>query len=374
MRVVFSGPLATSAGGVATCLYLTAKGLRDLDVDARVVTPDPTHQVLCGDAVPWESAGRPRLGKLAYLPHFRQACEKCRPADVIHAQGVWQHSTYAAAALARSWRVPYLITPHGMLYPQDIAKSNAWLKRLSLRLRLLSDLDGAAAVHATCDEERRHCRELGVTAPICVVPNPMELPPLPARPADGRRRIAYLGRLSPRKNVEGLLRAFAELGERRAELLIIGGGDEAYERRLRDEAHRLGLDNARFAGFLNGQDRERALASANVLAMPSEFENFGMVVGEGLARGIPCIATQGAPWQELQTERCGWWVPYTQHDITAAVEQALRAPDEQLRDMGQRGRQLIERRYAVDKVARQLLEVYQWTLDGGTPPACVDIM
>jgi glycosyltransferase involved in cell wall biosynthesis len=125
-----------------------------------------------------------------------------------------------------------------------------------------------------------------------------------------------------------------------------------------------------FTGFLNGEDKDRALASCSVLAMPSEFENLGNVILEGLVRRIPCIATLGAPWKELNTEHCGWQVPYTQKDITAAVRMALHTPDVELKAMGENGRRLMEKRYSVEAVAKDMKAVYEW-IEGGSKPSCV---
>lgn len=199
--------------------------------------------------------------------------------DVYHAQGIWQYPTYALVDEARRVHRPYVITPRGMLYPQDIAKSSTMFKKMSLKLRLLRDLNRAACVQVTCDEEMQHCRNLGVTAPIAVIPNPVEIREYSFRKEDSRFRLGYLGRVSRRKNIEGLIYAFADLGTQAAdaELLIIGGGDADYETFLRQEVSRLGLHNVRFAGFLSGEDKDRALASCSVLAMPSEFENLGNV-------------------------------------------------------------------------------------------------
>ena len=48
-------------------------------------------------------------------------------------------------------------------------------KKLSLKIRLLNDLNRAACVHVTCEEEMRYCRELGVTAPMAIIPNPVDI-------------------------------------------------------------------------------------------------------------------------------------------------------------------------------------------------------
>ena len=105
--------------------------------------------------------------------------------------------------------------------------------------------------------------------------------------------------------------------------------------------------------------------------MPSEFENFGNVILEGLIRGIPCLATTGSPWEELQTYGCGWWVPYSQQDITAAVSAALHTSAAQLKQMGERGRRLVEERYSVEAVARQMKTLYEWVTGAGEKPEFV---
>ena len=175
-------------------------------------------------------------------------------------------------------------------------------------------------------------------------------------------RIGYLGRLSPRKNIESLIYALAELKseKRQAELLIIGGGDNKYERFLRDEAQRLKLDNVFFTGFLSGKKKDEAIASLSILVMPSEFENFGNVILEGLIRGIPCIATKGSPWKELVTRQCGWWIDYEQETINKTIKEAMRIPPYQLATMGERGIQLIKDNYSQEKVAAKMKELYEW--------------
>ena len=161
-----------------------------------------------------------------------------------------------------------------------------------------------------------------------------------------------------------MIYAFAELGEeaKSAELLIIGGGDVQYETFLKKEVERLHLTNVRFAGFLSGKEKDKAIASCSVLAMPSEFENLGNVILEGLVRGIPCIATKGSPWKELNTHHCGWWVEYKQSAITSAVKQAINTTPETLKEMGNRGRDLMIQNYSIESVALKMKSLYSWIL------------
>ena len=363
MKILHSGTLDVNAGGPAMSTYLTMLGLKRLGVEAEIVMPplSPNGR-LRGEEVAVHYSKMPIVKKFGYIPSLKRTIKRLGEFDIYHAQGIWLYHTYAMVDVAKAKGKPYLITPRGMLYPQDIAKSNKAFKMLSLRWRLLNDLNRAACVHTTCIEEMRHCRNLGVTAPCCIVPNPVEIKDYPHRKEDNIFRLGYLGRLSPRKNVEALIRAFATLGSeaKDAELLIIGGGDSEYEDFLRADVTRTGLRNVRFAGFLSGKEKDMAIASCSVLAMPSEFENLGNVILEGLVRRIPCIATKGAPWEELNSRKCGWQVDFSQNAITDAVHQAMHTPTEELAMMGERGRRLMEERYSVDAVAKQMLAVYQW--------------
>lgn len=348
------------------------RGLNTIGVDTHVLMYEmEKNGKLIGNDVPIHFAKKPIEHIFSYSPFYKKEIKACGDFDIYQAQGVWLYNTYALVDVARKQGKPYVITPRGMLYPQDIAKSKPWFKNMSLKIRLLDDLNRAACVHVTCEDEMNHCRNLDVTSPIAIVPNPVEIKEYPKAKKDQVFRLGYLGRISRRKNVEGLIYAWSELGDKvkeNAELLIIGGGDEEYMAFLKKEAARLNLSNVRFTGFISGQEKEDALSSLSVLAMPSEFENFGNVIVEGLVRGIPCIATTGAPWKDLVDFKCGWWIKYNQTAITAAVKSAFETSEEELDAMGERGKLLMKEKYSIEAVAKQMKAVYEWILGSGIKP------
>lgn len=365
MKVLHFGTLDVKAGGPAMSTYNTLYGLKQQEIDAEIIMyPLSPNGELRGENVRVHFAKAPLEHKLAYSPTLKKEIKALGDYDLYHTQGVWQYPTYAIADVAKSLNKPYIITPRGMLYPQDIRKSNKFFKLLSLKLRLLNDLNKAACVQVTCMDEMRYCRELGVNSPIAIIPNPIEIKEYVEKKKDNIFRLGYLGRLSPRKNVESLIYAFYELKDitKDAELLIVGGGDEKYERFLKDEVKRLNLQNVRFTGFLSGKEKDEAIASISVLAMPSEFENLGNVVLEGLIRQIPCIATKGSPWEELVTYECGWWVDYSQQAITEAITEAIKTPQNKLMSMGINGQNLIKNNYSIEAISTKMKNLYNWIL------------
>ena len=373
MRVLYTGTLEVNAGGPAFSTYYTMKGLNAIGVQTELLGFEfGVNGKLIGTDVPIHFVKRPFDSVFGYSLSYKKSIRECGEFDIYQAQGVWQYNTYALVDIACEKHKPYIITPRGMLYPQAIKNGKTWLKKISLKFRLLKDLNQAACVHVTCKEEMNYCRSLGVTSPIAVIPNPVKIEEHPEK-KDKVFRLGYLGRVSKRKNIESLIYAWHVLKDKTsdAELVIIGGGDEQYLQFLKDECLRLKLDNVKFTGFISGKEKEEMLSRISVLAMPSEFENFGNVIVEGLVRGIPCIATKGAPWKELDDYHCGWWVDYIQSEITAAITAALDLSPEELYEMGKRGKQLVKEKYAIEAVAKQMKVLYSWLLNGGEKPLFV---
>lgn len=232
--------------------YLTLLGLNQQGVNGEIMMPElsPGGR-LRGEEVTVHYCNKPLIAKLGYTPGLKKAILQLGEYDIYHAQGVWLHNTYALVDAARQVGKPYLITPRGMLYPQDIAKSSTFFKKVSLKWRLLRDLNKAACVQVTCVDEMNHCRDLGVTSPIAIIPNPVEIKEYPFKKQDEKFRLGYLGRISPRKNVQGLIYAFAELREeaKEAELLVIGGGDKEYEV-FESGSRTFGIEQCAFCRFL----------------------------------------------------------------------------------------------------------------------------
>jgi glycosyltransferase involved in cell wall biosynthesis len=120
--------------------------------------------------------------------------------------------------------------------------------------------------------------------------------------------------------------------------------------------------------MLVGKERASALAHAAIFVLPTYSENFGMVIAEALAHGTPVITTQAAPWREILDERCGWWIRTGPEALRAALLEALAVQDASRREMGMRGRALMERRYSWQQVASEMTAAYEWLTLGGRRP------
>ena len=140
-------------------------------------------------------------------------------------------------------------------------------------------------------------------------------------------------------------------------LSICGTGDESYAASLRQLASTLGLDaRVRFEGHVDGKAKEAQFAAADALVLPSHTENFGLVVAEALAHGVPVIASKGTPWGEVESEGCGIWVDNSPASLANAVS-SLQSMD--LVAMGEKGRRWVTRRFSWAAIAVEFAATYE---------------
>ena len=129
--------------------------------------------------------------------------------DVLHLHGIWNSASLAAWRWRRTTGRPLVISPHGMLDEGALSFSPA-KKRLAALLYERANLRGASAIHALNRAEADSVRAFGITAPIAIIPNGVDLPSagiIEARDwtLTGRRTLLFLARLHPKKGVQELI-------------------------------------------------------------------------------------------------------------------------------------------------------------------------
>lgn len=364
------------SGGTSTCTYDLVSSLNKLNCQTDILTLRPNNHTdyLMGIGEQWIKAlpydGKTPFGYSHNIAHYLNTTDY----DLYHTNGLWMYCNHATASAARKKDKPYIITLHGMLYPQALARS-AWKKKLMMLLCFDKDIREANCIHATCMQEMKYYRDLGYKNPVAVIANPMPLPDYidDIKSERNKKRIGFLGRLHPRKNVKGLIEAWASLGKatQNAELYIMGKGDEAYEAYLREFVARLGLTNVIFTGFVNGREKFEKLATLTALFVPSDFENFGMIITEALLVKTPVMASLGTPWEELNTRHCGWWVNNDLDTLAKTIFNALQLSQEDIEKMGENGKILVGSNYAAEKIAQKMTRLYEWITNGGEKPEFV---
>ena len=301
--------------------------------------------------------------------------ERANEVDIVHNHSLWSMANVTAGWVVPGHRAKLVTSPRGTLSTWALAHSRA-VKRALWPLQKRA-LERADLMHATSDEEHDEIRSLGLTAPVVVVPNGIDIPPVPqqarqpGRCESGRvRTLLFLSRIHPKKGIDRLLHAWQQLHPRFPDwqLVIAGRGEPAHVAEVTDLAAALRLPRVRFSGPVYGAEKSQAYSAADLFVLPTHSENFGMVVAEALAHGCPAVVSRGAPWSGLESHRCGWWVEQPTEALTAALGTAMATDADALEAMGGRGRDWMAREYGWDSVARRMSEAYLWLAAGGARP------
>lgn len=232
--------------------------------------------------------------------------------DVLHLHGLWRPSASQVARRARRRGTPYVLTPHGMLDVWSM-RHHGLRKRVYYPLLERRNLVRADIVHCTARAEMEQSRRwIGhdriVTIPYAVDLSPYrELPPAELFRSrhpeiDERPAVLFLSRLHPKKGVEVLIEAVGRLADRGidCQLWVAGTGEASYVRRLKVLAKRR-VPEAHFLGLVTGNEKLSIYQAADLLAIPTHQENFGLVFTESLACGTPVVTTRGTDiWRELE--------------------------------------------------------------------------
>jgi glycosyltransferase involved in cell wall biosynthesis len=282
-----------------------------------------------------------------------------RWADVVHLTGVYSPPTIPTLFITRLMGKPVIWSPRGALQRWEGA-TRPTAKRLWEYICNALVRPTHCTLHVTSKEEALDSQSRIPNARLTIIPNGVEVPePLPDREwvPDGTLRLLYIGRLHPKKGIENLLQALKNMNDWSISLRICGSGDSAYSQHLQRLIQQLGLKGCiEFDGHVDGEKKTQSFMNSDACVVPSFTENFGMVVAEALAHGIPVIASKGTPWRDIEKHGCGLWVDNSPESLAEAIGQIKSAS---LSEMGQRGRKWMNENYSWSKVAAQVFFSYR---------------
>jgi glycosyltransferase involved in cell wall biosynthesis len=348
--------LAKLPGVALKVLTTDAAGPRPMDRQDPIVLDslNLNHDVIMARRVAGASVS---LGMLRRLPGL------VRWADVVHLTGAYSFPTIPTLLLCRFYGKPLVWSPRGAIQDahewQGSRRRN--LKRWWERLCNILIRRSRVIAHTTSEREQSATQARLPSTTARIVPNGVDVPHVPDGREwlpEGRLRLMYLGRLSPKKGIENLLEAIGLLRNPAITLVIYGAGDAAYTAQLKSLSASLGLSDGAvtFAGHVDGAAKEAAFHGADVCIVPSYSENFCMVVAEALAHGVPVIASRGTPWAEVEKYRCGLWVNNSPADLAQAVR---RIGDMELPEMGMRGWGWMKAEFDWRTIAPAMVNLYR---------------
>ena len=302
------------------------------------------------------------LSRSPELSHYLQASD----ADCLHHHSLWLLPLRYAHRAAARHNVPLVISPRGMMSGWAY-RHRRWRKRLAEILVHPRAFAGAAGWHATSPAEADDIRQLGFKQPVCVSPNGVALPTdselSAARlgwhelcPATRQRPVAlFYSRFHRKKRLRELIDLWLSVPRGDWLLLIVGVAEDYSVAEVNTWIARAGSQQS--IAVFNGAHRPPPYTVASLFVLPSHSENFGLVIAEALAAGVPALVTDTTPWQGLAATGSGWCVPWEQCGPTLA--NALATPPAELAAMGARGRTWVGREFSWERAAQLLSHFYR---------------
>ena len=292
-----------------------------------------------------------------------QKCIHSGQFDVVHVHGLWSPILAWGGLLARMKRIALFISPHGCLEPWAL-KHKQFKKQLALMLYQRRILRSASLLVATSKQEVNSIRGTGFHQYVAQIPNGVEKIADSYQPSHKpTHTILFLSRVHPQKGLGDLVTAWARIKQTGWRVVIAGPSEESYQAEIKRMSEDLGVgSDFEFIGLVTGDAKERCFANADIFVLPTYSENFGIAIAEALARGLPVITTTGAPWQDLVTHECGWWIEPNPAALANALSSAMGLPKETLVQMGERGRQLVTSQYSWDTIGKNAKQASEWIL------------
>jgi glycosyltransferase involved in cell wall biosynthesis len=386
--------IAALRGGPSQAVLEMVWALRQQGVDATIVTTNDQGDDLLDVTLhqwidyPVSATDNAQTVPICVFPRFaspvasvheftfssaltRWLFQHIREYDLIHIHAVFSYPSIIAMILARTFRIPYIIRPLGSLAHWSLQQG---AKKKQLYLRLIGrELAQASGIHFTSMQEQQEAAALNLASPSFILPHgttfPAVMPDAKTQLRDWLNLpptdpiILFLSRLHPKKGIEVLIQALEELSKKRGDqcfqLVIAGSGSAEYETAI-DRCIAMAGIQARThrVGFVTGDRKQLLLQGADLFALPSHSENFGIVVLEALGAGLPVLITPEvalADW--VQAQQVGWVVPQDAEAIAQALQDFIQSPT-LAQAMGERAIQTVRSQFTWQSVIRQLIDRY----------------
>ena len=416
-----TGSVSRNAGGLYESVRRLVQSLAATGMEVRVFGIEDEHtaaDIGAWSPVPVQAFRIVGPRQFGFSPRFVRALEEFSP-DLLHTHGLWLYPSIATKHYRRR-RVPRIISAHGMLDPWAVRNSR-WKKVIAHFLYEGAHLRDASCLRALCESEARSIRQFGLKNPIAIIPNGIDLPdltgagmskpeilklggqhaagrpgPWRGRVEPGQKVLLFLGRIHPKKGLVNLMKAWAEIQNSKSKnqdsagwVLAIAGwdqdGHEAELKRLcaglqipftdvRDQPPSSTPHPPASVIFLGPQFNEAkaaCYAHCDGFILPSFSEGVPMVVLEAWAYGKPVLMTPECNLPAGFARGAAIRIEPGVDSIVQGLREFFQASADQRRILGENGLRLTREQFAWPVLGREMADLYQWLLGGGTKPGCV---
>lgn len=373
--------LSGSSGGPAQATIQLCRELKNQAVEAAIATTNieqgEKNYIL--DSVPVYSFPREFNSFLpAQFAFSRQMNlwlkNHLKDFQLLHVHYLFSYPSTIACRYAGKYKIPYILTPEGML-SRECLKRSALKKKFYISFFEKNNLNNASAIHFISEEEMRDARirDVRLESRSLVEPYGLDFDafddlknfkgalrkkyPL----TEGKKIILFLSRLDPIKGLDILIPALKMLSGKRNDFIFVlaGTGNKNYEKAIRTLLRESGLSTtAILTGFLDGNEKLSAFADADIFVLPSYHENFGMAALEAMAAGLPIvISNKVGIYKLVERAPAGIVTELNAEKLILALNKLLSDDDLRVR-MGLRAYRLARDNFDIKKIAHTMQGIY----------------
>lgn len=241
--------------------------------------------------------------------------------DICHLYGGWTYFHIKSFLTALGLKKKIIIHPFGYYEPwslsqKKVKKKIAWLLYQE-KILLKSHL-----IHCASTLEKNNLLKLNKSFNVQVIPYGI---------SDGsikkklnhkkiKRKAIYFSRLHKKKGIEDLIKCWNEIGNKDWILDIYGPADnQNYKEKLIKMASNN--DNINFFNpVYNNKKKFKIFDNYDLMILPSYSENFGMIILESLARGLPVLTTVNTPWVNIKNKNAGWVINSSYNHLKSVLK------------------------------------------------------
>ena len=359
IHVVYACDPGRFRGGVSKMVYELARAQNRHGMRAEIWTIGTGS-----DAQIRRFPGIQRFGVMRSQALADTLAETARRANpVIHAHNTFHPLNRQVAQVAAKTGARVVFNPHGALDPVLLAgaRARALKKRVYIALFERPILNAATGVIALTPQERAQLIGIGVTAPIHVVPNGIEIAGTQARQEDGDL-LGFVGRITAKKGIHHMLEALALLRQAGRACRMVIAGDRGqfpdYVARLDALIADRDLGAAvTWAGFIDETQKARLLSEISIFLHASDSEGMPMAVLEAMAAGCAVVVTPGCYMSDAARAGALYEVDQNAKALAAACGALLDNPAARAA-LGNSGRAYAEDAHSWAAIVRRFAAIY----------------
>lgn len=346
---------------------------------------DEKNQFIERFSIPWNNCKPNGPSKIKYSAELRSRLNsELGNGYIIFSNNLWNYPAFLSAFIAQTKALPHIVSIRGSLYPWSLSQGKL-RKKIAWFLFQQRSLQRASLVHVTCADEYHAVRELGITSPVAIVPHGInydDYQELPQKQVcfehlnlcKEKKYVLFMSRLHKKKGLDLLLDVWVELVKEFPNwcLLVVGPDYSNYTKKINVLAsdHMIS-DNIKVLGMLTGHDKQAVLGVSDIFTLPSYTENFGVVIGEAMAAGLPTITTTGVPWSEINSWNCGQQIELSHENLFNSMKSLMGQDENSLKTMSKNAKSLIKSNYSWSAQAEKFGQALNYVVNSKPAPGVV---